>query len=197
MKYCKGEGINNSSVLDLLQEADALEIVKHVDLERLFDFGVPEFSRIRGCLIQSCTKIRTILDDKSISILSNLERLNLNDLPELLSIWDGSIQLESVPKLIILDVRNCPKLTEIFPQGAIQMVNQASVNGVRRSRVFPKLKEFNLIDMPNLIHVYQNDWLEWPSLEKVSIRNCPNLSGVPFSNELNAIKLTTGLEIEL
>lgn len=193
VKYCRGESRNNSSILDLLQKADALEIVEHIDLKSLSDFGAPKLS-IRGCLIQSCTKIRTILDG---NILSNLECLYLNDLPELISIWDVTIQLKSLPELITLEVKNCPKLIEIFPHEVIQNVNQVYVNGVltSRVRVFPKLKKFNLIDMPNLTRVYQNDRLEWPSLEKVSIINCPNLSSVPFNNE-NAIKLKT-LKIEL
>ncbi|KAK2999544.1 hypothetical protein RJ639_024649 [Escallonia herrerae] len=122
VKYCSGEG-QQLRVSKLLAKAGALELVDHNDLEHLYS-SPSGLNGIQGCLIESCNKIRRIVDcniteDSPIllnlglgpRVLPRLVDLILLDLPGLTSIWsDDSLEWPSLERL---QVRGCPRLDKL------------------------------------------------------------------------------------
>lgn len=187
VKYCNGRD-RSPALLKLLSKADSLVVDNHYDLEHLSEFEFSNSSGIKGCLLEHCNKIKYVLGH--YSILSKLERLYLNDLLELESLWGGSIHIDNLPKLKTLKLTRCPKLIKIITQDAVKDIIHISQGAGQRPLVFPNLKEVVLADMQNLASIWENDLLEWPALKKVEISKCPALHHLPFSKD-NASKLTS------
>lgn len=160
----------------------------HYDLEHLSEFEFSNLSTIKGCLLEHCNKIKYVVGH--YSLLSNLERLYLNDLLELESLWGGSIYIDNLPKLKTLKLSRCPKLIKIITQDAVKDIIHISHGAGQKPLAFPNLKEVVLVDMQNLTSIWENDLLEWPALKKAEIRKCPALCDLPFS-ENNARNLTS------
>ena len=187
VKYCNGRD-RSPAFLKLISRADSLVIDNHYDLKHLSEFEFSNSSPIKGCLLEHCNKIKYVVDH--YSILSNLERLYLNDLLELESLWGGSIHIGNLPRLKTLKLSRCPKLIEIITQDAVKDIIHTSHGAGQKPLVFPNLKEVVLVDMQNLTSIWENDLLEWPALKKVEINICPALHHLPFSKD-NAVRLTS------
>ncbi|KAL8116355.1 hypothetical protein AgCh_022743 [Apium graveolens] len=187
VKYCNGKD-RSPTVLNLLSKADSLVINNHYDLEHLSEFEFSNSLAIKGCLLEHCNRIKYIVGH--YSILSKLERLYLNDLLELESLWGGSIHIDNLPKLKTLKLSRCPKLFKIITQDAVKDIIQNSRNTGQKPLVFPHLKEVILVEMDNLTSIYENELLDWPALKTIRINKCPALLHLPFSKD-NAIKLTS------
>ncbi|KAL8116342.1 hypothetical protein AgCh_022735 [Apium graveolens] len=187
VQYCNGRD-RSPALLKLLSKADSLVVDNHYDLEHLSEFEFSNLSAIKGCLLEHCNNIKYVVGH--YSILSNLERLYLNDLLQLESLWGGSIHIDNLPKLKTLKLSRCPKLIKIITQDAVEDIIHISHGAGRKPLAFPNLKEVVLVDMQNLTSIWENDLLEWPALKKVEIRKCPSLCHLPFS-EYNARKLTS------
>ncbi|KAK1385746.1 NB-ARC domain-containing protein [Heracleum sosnowskyi] len=187
VKYCNGKD-RSPMVVKLLSKADSLVIDNHYDLEHLSEFEVLNSFSIKGCLLEHCNRIKYIVGH--FSMLSKLERLYLNDLLELESLWGGSIHLNNLPKLKTLRLSRCPKLIKIITQDAVKDIIQISQNAGQKPLVFPNLKEVILVEMANLTSICENELLDWPALKTVRISKCPVLRHLPFCKD-NAIKLTS------
>lgn len=187
VKYCNGRD-RSPAFIKLLSKADSLVIDNHYDLKHLSEFEFSNLSAIKSCLLEHCNKIKYVVGD--YSILSKLERLYLNDLPELESLWGGSIHIDNLPELKTLNLSRCPKLTEIITQDAVKDIIHISHGAGKKPLVFRNLKEVVLVDMQTLTSIWENDLLGWPALKKVEISKCPALHHLPFSKD-NAVKLTS------
>lgn len=187
VKYCNGKE-RSPTFLKLLSKADSLVIDNHYDLEHLSEFEVSNSFAIKGCLLEHCNRIKYVVGH--FSMLSKLERLYLNDLLELESLWNGSIHLDNLPKLKTLRLSRCPKLIKIITQDAVKDIIQISRNAGQKPLVFPNLKEVILVEMANLTSICENELLDWPALKRVRISKCPALRHFPFGKD-NAIKLTS------
>ncbi|KAG5525742.1 hypothetical protein RHGRI_032133 [Rhododendron griersonianum] len=198
VKYCNGVGSNNP-ILEVLAEAEGFDLVNHKDIKQLSDFGTTNMNKIRGCLVESCDTIETIMDTVGSELLPNLEQLFVRNLPMLKSIWKelGPLQPGTLTKLTTLVLSGCRILVEVFPPGAIQLLRgirhlkiekcdevediipEADVVG--NLLVLPKLEELILLDMAKLSSICAAGSLEWPSLEKLEIFGCPGLGKLPFN----------------
>ena len=118
------------------------------------------------------------------------------------SIWEGSIQQNSLLLLKSLTLRTCPQLTTIFTQElldnlcnleelkvedcpSIKSIVSCEISAEPKTSYFlPNLKKISLHYMPGLVsissglHIAQQ--LEW-----LSLYNCPNLKN-PFIDEVSS-----------
>ncbi|KAF7114856.1 hypothetical protein RHSIM_RhsimUnG0074400 [Rhododendron simsii] len=197
VKYCNGVGSNNP-ILEVLAEAEGFDLVNHKDIKQLSDFGTTILNKIRGCLVESCDTIVTIMDTADSELLPNLEQLFVRNLPMLKSIWkEGPLQPGTLTKLTTLVLSGCQILVEVFPPGAIQLLREIrhlkiekcdEVEDIIREAdivgnlpVLPKLEELILLDMEKLSSICAAGSLEWPSLEKLEIFGCRGLRKLPFN----------------
>ncbi|CAL5379981.1 unnamed protein product [Camellia sinensis] len=202
IKYCNGEGAS-PPFPEVFAKAEAIELVNHKDIKQLSDFGIASMTQIRGCLIESCNEIETIISRVDCKIILNLEHLYMKNLPKLESIWKVPMQSGSLTKLKTLVLSSCQMLKKIFPPGVVhqlemqylkiedcpgivEIFEESETSG--HPHVLPKLKKFVLIDMPKLESICTNELLNWPSLENLEICKCPSLLNLLFITD-NAPKL--------
>ncbi|OMP07215.1 Disease resistance protein [Corchorus olitorius] len=105
-----------------------LELDHHLDICKLSEFGIGNLTKLKYCIISECPKLEAIVDSKDIGtqiVFQALEHLNhgasesgsislesliLNDLPELVNIWEGT-----QTKLLFenITVYDCPQLKQM------------------------------------------------------------------------------------
>ena len=205
-KLANGEGIN-PAVSEVLAETDAFELIGHKGASRLSDFGIDSINKMRGCLIEGCDDIETIIDGNRVgrSALECLEKMYINNVPKLESIWEGPVHTGSLSRLTSLTLWNCPKLKKIFSNGMIKQLFELQYLRIEGSleieeiitefenndlepEALPNLKMLVLYDLPRVKSICTNDSLKWPSLEKIKISMCQLLTRLPFNGE-NAVNL--------
>uniref|UniRef100_A0A2N9FJ66 Uncharacterized protein n=1 Tax=Fagus sylvatica TaxID=28930 RepID=A0A2N9FJ66_FAGSY len=206
LKLANGEGVD-PIISDVLLETDAFELIGHTGASRLSDFGIERIKNIRGCLIKGCNEIETIVDGNGItrSVLECLEKMLINNVPKLESIWEGPVHYGSLSRLTTLTLCNCLKLKKIFSSGMIQQLSELqqltveecpeieeiiteSENNGLVPDALPRLKMLVLSNLPKVKSIWIDDSLNWPSLKRITIFKCEMLTRLPFNNE-NAINL--------
>lgn len=175
-KLANGEGVD-PAISEVLANSETFELIGHKGASRLSDFGFGNINKMRGCLIEGCDDMETIIDSDSErrSALENLEKMYINNVPKLESIWEGPVHSGSLANLTSLILMTCPKLKKIFS-------NEFEL------KVLPKLKTLKLYDLPEVESICTDDSLEWPALENIKISMCQSLTRLPFNCE-NAVKL--------
>ncbi|KAE9446797.1 hypothetical protein C3L33_21303, partial [Rhododendron williamsianum] len=160
-------------------------LINHKDIKQLSDFGTTNMKQIRGCLVESCDAIETIMDTVGSELLPNLEQLFIKNQPLLETIWkEGPVQPGSVSKLTTLVISNCPLLDKVFPLGAIEHLCEignltiekcdnvedifTEADAVGNLSVLPKLKELILLDMAKLSSIWREGPLQPGSLTKLT-----------------------------
>ena len=162
---------------------------------------------MRGCLIEGCNEIETIVDGNRVerSALICLEKMFVNNVPNLKSIWEGPVHNGSLSQLTTLTLCKCLKLKKIFSSGMIKQLSRLehlkvedcpeieeiiaeSENNDLKPDALPELKMLELFDLPRVKSIWTSYSLEWPSLKKIKIFRCQMLTKLPFNNE-NAIYL--------
>ncbi|KAF8369715.1 hypothetical protein HHK36_032263 [Tetracentron sinense] len=196
------------AISEVLTEADAFELIGHKDVQRLSDFGTGSMDRMRGCLIEGCKEIETIIRGDQVTdsaTLRQLEKLYMINLPKLRSIWEGPSQSGSFAHLTNLTMDQCQSLKKIFSKGMIQQLSELQYLSVEdcseieeiiidaeddilESDALPKLKTLILLNLPILESICKDEWLDWPSLETIKTSRCELLKTLPFSMD-NAAKL--------
>ncbi|KAF8400459.1 hypothetical protein HHK36_013757 [Tetracentron sinense] len=196
------------AISEVLTEADAFELIGHKDVQRLSDFGTGSMDRMRGCLIEGCKEIETIIRGDQVTdsaTLRQLEKLYMINLPKLRSIWEGPSQSGSFAHLTHLTMDQCQSLKKIFSKGMIQQLSELQYLSVEdcseieeiiidaeddilESDALPKLKTLILLNLPILESICKDEWLDWPSLETIKTSRCELLKTLPFSMD-NAAKL--------
>ena len=206
LKFANGEGVN-LAISEVLTQCDAFELVGHKGASKLSDFGVDHFQLMRGCLIEGCNEIETLVDGNGITnnALISLEEMHINDSANLTSIWEGIFHLGSLAQLKTLTLCKCLSLKKIFSNGMIAQLSKLqnlkveecseieevimeSENQGLELDVLPSLKTLVLLDLPKVRSIYINDSIKWSSLKKIEISMCPLLTKLPFNNE-NAINV--------
>uniref|UniRef100_A0A2N9GFT7 AAA+ ATPase domain-containing protein n=1 Tax=Fagus sylvatica TaxID=28930 RepID=A0A2N9GFT7_FAGSY len=206
LKFANGEGVD-PIISDVLLETDAFELIGHKGASRLSDFGIESINKMRGCLIEGCDEIETIVhcNSEGRSALECLEKMYINNVPKLESIWEGPIHAGSLARLTTLTLRRCLKLKKIFSNGMIEqlfklehlsieecpeieeIITESENNGLKPDAL-PRLKMVVLSDLPKVKSIWTDDSLKWPSLESIKISMCQMLTRLPFNSE-NAISL--------
>ncbi|XP_030940072.1 uncharacterized protein LOC115964998 [Quercus lobata] len=168
-------------------------------------FGTDYLKEVEACTIEECNEIESIIDG-GIAIgvsFEFLQKLHLINLPKLVSICKGSIDSTSLTKLTTLTLKSCPKLKCLFPGDMVQLlchlqdllvedcstIKEIIEDGIIvQSEALPRLKKMELCNLPRLFSVCEDASFEWPSLEIMKIKTCPELRDLSFSVE-NAPKL--------
>ncbi|XP_021287086.1 LOW QUALITY PROTEIN: disease resistance protein RPS2-like [Herrania umbratica] len=197
MRYCY-PGNNDSTIRDVLPKTDALELIGHKNIKCLSDFmNVASLNHVRGCLIERCNKITSIIDaerEGEIDILPILEQLHLRNLLLLDSIFEGPISGKSLSKLHTIVVKYCPMLTKLFSNGVIQQLPKLkklvmeSCSEIEKLIELPSLEILELVGMLKLRTISGDESLAWPQLKVLKIFGCPEVKSLPFS-KTNATKL--------
>jgi disease resistance protein RPS2 len=73
LKFVNGEGVH-PTILEVLAETDAFELISHKGASKLSDFDIKSINRMRGCLIERCNEIETIVDGDSLHFNSLQEK---------------------------------------------------------------------------------------------------------------------------
>ncbi|KAK4605419.1 hypothetical protein RGQ29_013471 [Quercus rubra] len=219
LKYINGVGVPED-IKKLLQHAMSFFLDRHETVKKLSDFGIRNMKQLKCCVVGECNEVQVIIDDIDVDeeddisnivsgscgtekiVLGSLEYLYIYYMKSLRSIWEGSIQQNSLFLLKSLTLRTCPQLTTIFTQGLLdnlcnleelKVEDCPSVESIvscgdsakhRTSYFLPNLKKISLHYMPGLVsissglHIAQQ--LEW-----LSLYNCPNLKN-PFIDEVSS-----------
>lgn len=195
-RYMKCESYNPEAS-ELLAKADGFELVNQPDAVNLMEL-VKCMNKIRGLLIENCSKIETIVDGNSTidsPVLPNLEQLYVRNMPMLKSIWEGHVPFgSSLCKLKTLVLRNCPMLFKIFSQGLFQMIQglqQLEVEDcfeieeivMGSDFLLPSLEKMTLNNLPKLRSICANESMEWRSLKELEIHGCSSLSRLPLGKD--------------
>jgi disease resistance protein RPS2 len=206
LKFANGEGVH-PAISKVLAESDAFELTGHTGVSKLSDFGVDNFEKMQGCLIEGCHEIETLVDGNSItkSALTGLEEMHINDAANLTSIWEGVVHTGSLARLKTLTLCKCPRLKKIFSNGMIAQLSELqnlkveqcyeieeiimeSKNSALELDALPNMKTLVLLDLPKVRSIWTNDSIKCSSLKKIEISMCQLLTRLPFNNE-NAINL--------
>ena len=217
LRYCNGGQEDDSAIIEVLPKTDAFELVCHKDIKKLSNFaGIVCLERIRGLLIKKCNKVLTIVSADTSSntmngiqietrvILPNLEKLYLENLLNLKCVFRGPLHSGTFSRLQTLSLKNCPSLSDIFSNGAIQhfselqnlkledcskievLIREEDIEGERDG--LPKLEILLLVNLPNFNTICSTHTLAWSSLELLRIHNCPKLKTLPLDSD-NAVNL--------
>ena len=137
------------------------------------------------------------------SILEQLETLFLHNLPKLIHIWKkGPEKIMGFEMLRLLEVEKCNSLTYLFSPSIAKllvMLEEIKVEDcdkieeiLSRTReeerekgivLFYKVKSILLRDLPNLkCFCNEANAFDWPSLKKLRVIRCPNLSTFVMAN---------------
>ncbi|KAK4793419.1 hypothetical protein SAY86_023854 [Trapa natans] len=206
LRYVNGEGVNHV-ISEVLAEAEVFELIHHKGISSITEFGMDSINKMRGCLIEGCTDIVSIINGAHTveASLGCLEKMVIKNAPRLLSIFSGPLHSGSLARLTTLSIYNCPKLLKIFSSGVVQQLSELQqlrveecqeireiIVGVENigleTGCLPKLKMLILENLPKLRSIWVDDSLEWPSLEGVTVYMCHSLIRLPFGKS-NAINL--------
>ena len=207
LKFTNGEGVH-PIISEVLLKTDAFELIGHKGVSRFSDFGIDSINMMRGFIIEGCNDIETIVDGNDIrkSALKYLEKMFINNVSKLESIWEGPVHDGSLSQLTTITLCKCLKLKKIFSSGMIEqlsvlqhleveecpeieeLITESENNGLNPGAL-PRLKILVLSNLPSLRSVWIDDSLKWPSLERIKISMCQMLTRLPFNNE-NATNLS-------
>ena len=163
------------------------------------------FKNLEEIDLRSCASLEAIFQIEELaieeshvaSVLDQLRKLKLIDLPKLMHIWKkGPERIIGFGNLRLLEVRKCNSLTYLFsPSIAKLLVMLEEIEVMHCQKIeeilarareeegeekeivlFNKVNSFVLMDLPNLkCFCNEANALEWPSLKKVGVIRCPNL----------------------
>lgn len=184
LRFCP-DGNDHDTTSDIFPEMDAFELIGHENITCLSKFmEAPGLNKVRGCLLQGCSKIVTIVDDNNaVRGLSKLHAAVVKSCPALKKISSSSGVIHKLPILKTLVVRDCSTMKELI---------ENSGDGLMQS-----LEVLELHDLPNLSAIVdQNATFLWPRLKKLLISKCPKLKKLPFNKENAAeLKLIQGEQV--
>uniref|UniRef100_A0A2N9GFY8 ALOG domain-containing protein n=1 Tax=Fagus sylvatica TaxID=28930 RepID=A0A2N9GFY8_FAGSY len=184
----------------------------------LSNFGVQNMEKLKCLVMGECNEVQVIIDEEDdcneiVSessgtekiVLESLEYLYVYYMKSLRSIWEGSVQKNSLFLLKSLTLRTCPQLTTIFTQGLLanlcnleelKVEDCPSINSIvsceisaelKTSDFLPNLKKISLHYMPGLVSISSGLHIA-PKLEWLSFYNCPNLKN-PLVEEVSSTDL--------
>ena len=156
--------------------------------------------------VEDCSELKELIEVGSLVqtvAFSKLENMELSNLPKLVSICKGLIDSTSLNSLTTLTLKSCPKLNCLFPEYMIQplcnlqdlkvedcseLKTLIEVGSIVQTGAFSKLKNMELVNLPELFRVCEDNSFEWLSFEIMKLMTCPKLKELPFGKE-NALSL--------
>ncbi|XP_018501226.2 putative disease resistance RPP13-like protein 1 [Pyrus x bretschneideri] len=143
----------------------------HLEIENCPNFvcfpdGGMDAPKLEELCISECKKLRS-LPDQMHTLLLSLRILKVFDCPEVESYYDGSRGNTTIlfPNLCELELKRCPKLTEIVPLEKLPRLERVKLS---------HLESFS----GSLAHV-ESECPKFLSLVHLKIKNCPNFVCFP------------------
>lgn len=195
-RFSAGEGFPEE-VLMLLEQAYSFQLIGHKDAAKLSNFVTDKLGGLEACIIEDCAEMTSIIDGNQAGgvAFQGLNMLHITNLPKLMHIWEGSIRSGSLNKLITLTVKKCGSIKTLFSEELVRQLSQLRdlqvedcekiqeiIKGGSNvdSGAFPKLKTLTLINCQELSTICNNiASLEWPFLERITIKTCLKLNSFP------------------
>ncbi|KAK6279525.1 hypothetical protein POUND7_019792 [Theobroma cacao] len=194
------------AIFQVLKQAKAFELIGHQTASSLSVFPADKLQGLEACIIEECNEMESIIDrdrtgtafednDSTNVEFERLKSLHINNLPKLTRIWQGSIESKSLCRLTTLTLKGCHRLQMLFSQGMIIRLSQLQKLQVEdcgimkeiiedgitvESHAFPKLKNLQLRDLPELCSICHVS-LRWPSLETILIKTCMKIRNLPHT----------------
>lgn len=103
--------------------------------------------------------------------LSRLKFLSVHACSQLPYVLTSSM-LQNLYSLEVLAVEDCEAVTDVILEESDVASGYV---------VLPKLRKLRLLYLPKLVSIWKGTW---PSVERISFYNCPNLRSLPFGFEL-------------
>ncbi|KAE8717583.1 5'-3' exonuclease family protein isoform 1 [Hibiscus syriacus] len=181
------------AISQVLKQAKAFELIDHQTATSLSAFRADNLQGVEACIVEECKEMENIIDSTGVEF-ECLKSLQICNLPKLKGIWQRPVESKSLCSLTTLSLKGCNNIEVLFSPGMIIRLSQLENlqvedccilkeiiedGRVDESHTFPKLKNLQLCDLPELCTI-SHAALEWPSLETVFInphmklRNLPN-----------------------
>ncbi|XP_077231944.1 disease resistance protein At4g27190-like [Tasmannia lanceolata] len=202
-----------NAIVEVLSRADALNLIGHGGVRDLLEMGVENLNELKKCGIERCKEMVTVMDwnglQEETTALPNLELLDLSSLPNLRSLWEGSMPPGTLSSLTELNLSGCEKLRKLFSWRRINLqqlpnlqelyvwycseLEDIIVNEEEKvdqlqyddddddalPLLLPKLRFLNLYDLPQLGSICKGVSLAFPALEVIYLERCPNIKRLP------------------
>ncbi|RWR83820.1 putative disease resistance protein [Cinnamomum micranthum f. kanehirae] len=197
----------SSAILEVLSHASRFKLHGHRSIHCLCELGMQNTRQLTSCIISECDAMEIFIEGDQLieAALPNLKMLDIYDMLNLKSIWEGSFRPGSFNCLSNLFLSSCNKLKNIFSCkiitqlsnlqylhvqscSALEEVIYEEAIGVKSDCVLPKLRDLRLKSLPALVGILKGHLLNCSSLEEIQAVECPNLKRLPISIS-NAPKL--------
>ncbi|XP_065635488.1 disease resistance protein RPS2 [Quercus suber] len=125
LKYINGVGVHRD-IKNVLQHVTAFFLDRHATIKKLSDFETRNMKQLKCCVVGECNELQVIIDaadaygedgiseivsesyDDERIVLGSLEHLYIYYMKSLRSIWEGSVQKNSLFLLKSLTLSTCP-----------------------------------------------------------------------------------------
>ncbi|XP_075671027.1 uncharacterized protein LOC142640686 isoform X3 [Castanea sativa] len=217
--YINGEDVPGD-IKKVLQNVTAFFLDRHATVKKLSNFGIRNMMQLKCLVMGECNEVQVIIDEADVyeednirkiisdsyatekMVLGSLEYLYIYYMKSLRSIWEGSVQQNSLILLRSLTLCTCPQLTIVFSQGLLanlcnleelKVKDCPSVNSIvscknfsedRTSYFLPNLKKISLHYMTGLVCISSGLHIA-PKLEWLSFYDCPKLKN-PLIDEISS-----------
>ncbi|KAL8482816.1 hypothetical protein ACS0TY_025737 [Phlomoides rotata] len=209
---------SSSAWQEISKQASVFELIGNQSVESLSKF---DLHSVEICVVGNCSRLKNIVEagnamngvqESSGSVLKNLKKLHLYDLPLLQCVWEGTVSPQSLIKLVALTLNGCPKLTKIFDLALARALpslkhlrvedccNVSQIVEVPQessasepfdlSAMLNSVETIELINLSNLKRICSSTSLSWNSLNSMVIRSCKELCNLSL-NLSNANKLAS------
>ncbi|KAJ9562208.1 hypothetical protein OSB04_007368 [Centaurea solstitialis] len=211
------------------------------DLPNLIDFcsgtSVLRWVSLKELRILNCSKMGSFVSTSSVNgkgfveekfsnstqpsffmekvVFPSLEKLRIDGLECVNTLWHTDIVAESFCRLRVLEVRNCNGLSKLIPSSLLRRLQNLEEVIVTQCRLLEKVLEqmeehsdekvmlpnihtVRLTNLPKLTNILSgNRTFEWPSLERLALEDCLSLktfsSVLQIIPKLNAVEVGYGL----
>ncbi|KAG8372061.1 hypothetical protein BUALT_Bualt12G0027400 [Buddleja alternifolia] len=195
---------NGSNSLDLAQGQNiktfnfsGCSTVNKVVSTKSIDWRFGVFPVLESLWLNNLPNLVEICDgpiEAGSNSFNNLKKLEIDDLPALMYLWNSENQNVSLSNLTFINIEGCDKLRNLFPlnmakDGLLQlkeltiehckMIEEvfSSINDGESHITFPKLEKLILYDLPSLTTLCKGiESIECPVLTEMVIRHCPKLT---------------------
>ncbi|KAJ0035490.1 hypothetical protein Pint_26075 [Pistacia integerrima] len=198
LRLCRGEGFP-VEVLKMLKQACVFELNGHRGAANLSSFSSENLEGLETCIIEDCREMTSIIDGNSRGGGTAYQRLNklyVNSLPNLVHIWNGPMDSQSLLLLTTLILKECNSVKTLFSQEIVrqlkllqylQVENCQNIEEIIEAassieyEAFLKLKNLELVHLPRFSDICGDVSWPWRYLETIKIDTCEELKNFSFT----------------